>query len=134
LSMTASIIAILQLTGSVLCYINSIKDAPEGRASLAIELSNVHTLLTQLRYRVDGANAEDAWFVAIRTLACREGPLDQLKAILKQLKPAADSRHGLTGFGKKLTWNFERGRTDGLLSKIDRLKTLIGLALSNDLL
>jgi hypothetical protein len=134
LSMTASIIAILDLTGSVLGYLNSIKDAPEGRASLAIELSNLNTLLTQLRYRVDGANPEDTWFAAIRELASRDGPLDQLKAMLQQLQPSIDPGHGLKGLGKKLTWNFESGKTEALLLKIERLKTLIGLALSNDLL
>jgi hypothetical protein len=74
--MTARIIALLQLTGSVLSYINSIQDAPKDRASLAIELSNLNTLLTQLRYRVDSINLEDAWFVAIKTLSSKNGLLD----------------------------------------------------------
>jgi hypothetical protein len=119
LSMTASIIALLQLTGSALSYINSIKDAPKDRASLAIELSNLNTLLTQLRYRIDDANPEDAWFAATRALASGDGPLDQFKAMLNQLLPAAEAGHGLSELGRKLTWIFEKGKTDTFLLKIE---------------
>lgn len=44
LSVTASIIAILQLFTKVLAYLNDVKDASKDRVQCAIELSNFHSL------------------------------------------------------------------------------------------
>jgi hypothetical protein len=50
LSATASVIAILQLSVRVLSYLNDVKDTSKGRSQCAIEASNLHSLLTNLRF------------------------------------------------------------------------------------
>lgn len=134
LSVTASIISILQLTTSALGYVATIKEARDDRVNLAIELSNLNTLLIQLQHRVEGSHTEDSWFTAIKTLAVVDGPLDQLRVDLEKLQLLTETTHGIQELGRKLTWKFDKRKAETLLLRIERLKSLIELALNNDLL
>lgn len=91
LSITASIIAVLQLTAKVLAYLNDVKDAPKDRVQCAIETSNVYNLLLNLRFRLEESTSTqqssvEPWYTAIRALAVEQGPLDQFKAALEALQ------------------------------------------------
>ena len=55
--MTASIIAILELTGTLTRYINDVRKATKEQAQVAVEASNLFGLLTNLRFRVEEARA-----------------------------------------------------------------------------
>ena len=46
LSLTASIIVVLQLTGTLMNYVNSIRHAPKERVQIAREASDLYALLT----------------------------------------------------------------------------------------
>jgi hypothetical protein len=59
LSMTASIIAVLQITSELTSYINNVRKATAEQAKVAIEASNLFSLLTSLRFRVEGARSDD---------------------------------------------------------------------------
>ncbi len=59
LSMAASILAVVQLTATVLNYLNDVKDASKDRDKLSIEASSVYGLLTSLAYRIKAANPDD---------------------------------------------------------------------------
>lgn len=77
LSVTASIIAVLQLTSTVINYLNDAKDASKDQARCATKASNVYYLLTNLKYRLEEAKSENAsWHAAVRSLAVANGPLD----------------------------------------------------------
>ncbi|KAF2798696.1 hypothetical protein K505DRAFT_232718, partial [Melanomma pulvis-pyrius CBS 109.77] len=55
LSVTGSIIAILQLSGKVVCYLNDVKDASKDRAKCAIEAANAcKSIRALLRKGEDG--------------------------------------------------------------------------------
>lgn len=56
LSITASIVTILQLISKVIEYL---KDAPNDRAQCAIEASNLYNLLTTLRYRLEEGTSNE---------------------------------------------------------------------------
>jgi hypothetical protein len=60
------------------------------------------SLLTNLRFRVEGANPENLWFNAVRALAVENGPLDQFKAALEQLVSKMAPRDGLRKVGEIL--------------------------------
>ena len=47
-SAAASIIAVVQLTESVISYLNDVKDAPKQCNNCMIEMSNLNTLLLRL--------------------------------------------------------------------------------------
>jgi hypothetical protein len=85
LSVTASVIAILQLTGEVIKYLNDVKDAPKECQQCTIETSNLQNLLINLRYRLEQGQTGDPWFTAVRTPNIEHGPLDQYKQVLEQL-------------------------------------------------
>jgi hypothetical protein len=133
LSVAASIIAILQLSNKVIGYLNDVKDASKERAKCAVEATNLHSLLTNLRYRLEDADVHSPWFTAIRALAVDQGPLDQFKQTLELLK---DSMAGDTGrIGKlreALQWKFKKEEVDRMLLSMERLKTLVTIALQMD--
>jgi hypothetical protein len=133
LSVTASIIAILQLSNKVIGYLNDVKDAPKDRARCAIEASNMHSLLINLRFRLEGGNVEASWFTAIRALAVEKGPLDQFQGALELLHDRMTMDRGsLVHISKSLVWKFQKEETEHILVSIERLKVLVGIALQMD--
>ena len=59
LSVTTSVIAVLQLTGEVIGYLNDVKDASSECQQCAIEASNLQNLLINLRYRLKQGHTAD---------------------------------------------------------------------------
>ena len=132
LSITAGIIAVLQLTSSLTTYLLEIKSASKDRVRYLQEASDLSKLLVDLKLRLEDAGPEDPWMAAAQELAVENGPLDQYKAALKRLisKVSPDSK--LKKFGEKFTWNFTNAEVKDIFSKIERLKLLIQIALEMD--
>ncbi len=86
LSVTAGIIAVLQLSTKVISYLSDVKDAPKDRAHYAIKLSNLHSLLLNLRFRLEEGDTSQPWYNAIRALTVGNRPLDQFKQALETLQ------------------------------------------------
>ena len=61
------------------------------------------------------------------------GPLDQLQQALMRMVAKIEPADGIMKIGKQLKWKFEKTEVDEILSRIERLKSLINLALANDL-
>jgi hypothetical protein len=131
LSATASIIAILQLSAKVLSYLNDVKDAPKERAQCAIEASNLHNLLLNLRFRLEEGGSEP-WNTAVRALSVEKGPLDQFKQALEMLQTKMTEGGRLKKAGEALVWKFKKEEITSILGRMERLKTLIGIALEMD--
>lgn len=127
--MTASIITVLELTGILTRYVNAVRHAPKERASLGREASNIYALLTSLRFRVEDARGSDPWFNQIKLLAADNGPLDQFKSILERLVGRLEATNKLSG----IRWKFNKVEVEEALGQIERLKSLVNLALANDL-
>jgi hypothetical protein len=85
ISLTASIIAILELTTKLTGYINDVRHATREQAKVAVEASNLYSLLTSLRFRVDEARSGDPWFSQVKRLGVKNGPLDQFKDCLEKI-------------------------------------------------
>jgi len=82
LSAAASIVAVVQLTATMLSYLKAVHDAGKECESYFQEAPGLCGLLTTLQIHIlEGRNAEP-WFDAIRTL--EHGPLDQYKAALEK--------------------------------------------------
>lgn len=128
LSFTASIIAILQLTTKVIEYLGDIPNAPKARARLAIEASNLYSLLVNLRYRLEEGQSNDAWYTAVRSLGVQNGPLDQYKDTLEHLQHKLGGGSWIKGIGHSLLWKFSKEDVRGLLSSMEGLKSLIQIA------
>ncbi|KAI9766598.1 MAG: hypothetical protein M1840_006409 [Geoglossum simile] len=132
LSVTASIIATLQLTSKVIEYLNDVKDAPKDRAHCAIEASNLYNLLTALRYRLEEGTSNEPWNTAVRALGVKNGPLDQYKLMLEQLQTKIKREAGMNRVGYCLLWKFIKEEVMEVLARIERLKTLVQIALEMD--
>lgn len=133
LSVVANLVAILQLANKVIGYLNDVRDASRERARCAVETSNVYSLLTNLRFRLEEENGETPWFVATRALAVENGPLDQFKDTLELLQDRMAGGRGRLGqLTDSLSWKFKKVEVDRMMESIERLKTLVGIALQMD--
>jgi hypothetical protein len=132
LSAAASIIAVLQLTGVVIGYLNDVKDAPKECQQCTIEVSNIQNLLINLRYRLEQGHAGDPWFTAVRALNVENGPLDQYKQALEQLQSRAEIQDGVQKVKRRLLWKFRKEEITSILARMERLKSLVSFALEND--
>jgi hypothetical protein len=134
LSLTGSIIAILQLTSTFTNYINNARNATKEQAQLAVEASNLYTSLTKLRFRVEGARSDDPWFDQVRLLGAENGPLDQFKDVLETMVNELPSSRKRDQIKSVLLWKFTKKEVENALARMERLKSLISCALTNDLL
>ena len=132
LSLSASIIAVLQLSSTVLGYLNDIKDASKGRAKCAIEASNLYSLLFNLRFRLEEGNRTEAWYAAVRALGVENGPLDQFKQALEELESRMTGGSKLRKASHALMWNFSKDEVYSILNRMERVKTLVQIALEMD--
>jgi hypothetical protein len=134
LSVTASIIAIVQLTGVVIGYLNDVKGASTDGKQCALEISNVSNLLVTLIYRLDEASSDGGWYTEVQALAVANGPIDQYRSALEQLKSKLTSAasSGLKKIGSALTWKFSKEEVTNILTRIERLKSLTQIALEMD--
>lgn len=134
LSVNASIIAIIQLTSAIIGSLNNLKDTTNDPAQCAIEISNVTNLLVRLMSRLDEASSNDPWYTEVQTLVAIDGPIDQYKSALEQLQSnftsTASSR--LKTSGSSPTWEFSKEEVSRILSGVERLKSLIQIALGMD--
>ena len=71
LSISASLVAVLQLTGSVIQYINSVEGTPKDRQRLLLELSTVNGMLLILQDQAEQARAGDPWYGKMITSSYR---------------------------------------------------------------
>lgn len=134
LSMTASIIAILQLTTTLTSYINDVRHATKEQAKVVVEATNLYGLLTSLRFRIEEARSDDSWFNQVRLLGTRDGPLDQFKDTLERMVRQISSSRKRDQVKSALTWKFTKSEVEDALKRIERLKSLVNCALTEDVL
>lgn len=134
LSISASIIAVLQLTGAIISYLKDVHDAPQDRIDFLMEVSGLDVLLDALQKRVQEAKSGDPWLTELQPLGVKFGPLDQFNSDLKRLASKLEPLTGLKQVKRRLTWKFDKIEINDILSKIERMKTLVTFALTNNLL
>jgi hypothetical protein len=130
--LAASIAQLIDATVKAMKYLNDVKDAPKDRAKIAREATSLLVLLTELRYMVEEAKSTDPWFVGIRSLGVRMGPLEQFKEEMEDLAKHLKPQGGIKKSGKTLLWTLDKKDINSILSKIERLKTCASLALQKD--
>ena len=132
LGLVASITQLIDATTTTLKHLNNVNSAPRDRAQLAQEATGILVLLTQLRYRLEGADSKNPWYNGIRRLGTDNGPLQQLHNTMVFLAEKLQPKSGIKRAGKALLWSLEKRECAELLSKIQRLNVLISLALQDD--
>ena len=130
--MTASIIAVLQVTNETAKYVKDVKDAPKERQRYAEEASNIESLLRDLSSRLLRSCGDEPWFSAVQILSVEGGILDQFHRELKDLKAKLLVRGGVKKLSDALLWKFKKEEIASMMMKMERLSTNIKIALSSD--
>jgi hypothetical protein len=131
LSVTASIIAILQLTTKINQYLSDAKDAPTDRRQFTAETSNLSSLLVALLSQVDESSNEP-WHTQVRGLSGKDGLVYQYRVSLEQLKEKISDGHGIKKIMRTFLWKHIRDDAERILLRIERLKSLVQIALEMD--
>lgn len=132
LSITLGITTLLALAKEVVFFVKEAKDASDERKKFVRETSSLNGMLNTL---VDFVNEEDPsgpWLHAISELLVRNGPIDQFSLGLRQLRIKVTPASGLRKLGEALVWKQIKDDVKNLLSQLERLKTLVGIALELD--
>ena len=132
LSITVSVLTLLQLTEKVIKYARQTKDAPKERTRVLQEASGLVGLLITLKSLVDDSDPKDPWLRATSRLATSNGPLEQYRSVLEKLIGKIMPGDGLRKIGQALVWKFTKEDISDLLSQIERVKSLIDIALGMD--
>ena len=132
LSVTASLIAVLQVTNEIVKYLKDVKDAPKERQRYAEEASNIESLLRDLSSRLLRSSGDEPWFSAVQILSVEGGILDQFHRELRDLKAKLLVRSGVKKLGDTLLWKFKKEEIASMMMKMERLSTNIKIALSSD--
>ncbi|KAH7156643.1 hypothetical protein EDB81DRAFT_867642 [Dactylonectria macrodidyma] len=132
LSITASIVAVLQLTGTVVTYLNDVKEASKDRNQILLEISNTRGLLLSLKDLAERPSFDHTWDTALSKLAIPNGPLGQFKSALDQLARKMAPVTRTRTVGRALCWPFQKREVEETLQTIERLKSLIMLGLQRD--
>lgn len=132
LSVAASIIAVLQLTGEVIKYLNDVKNATEECRRCTTEASNLQSLLINLLYHLNQGKAGDTWYTTVRALNVENGPLDQYKQALEELRSRVETQSGIQKVKRRLLWKFSKEEVASILARMERLKSLVSIALEMD--
>jgi hypothetical protein len=130
--LAASIVQLIGATTKAIKYLNDVKNAPKDRARLAREAISLLGLLTDLRYRVEEVKSTDPWLSGIHSLGVEGGPLEQFKNAMDELAVKLKPKSGVKGFGRVLLWTLDKNEIGNILSKIERLKTLVSFSLQKD--
>ena len=132
LSISASITALLQLTATVIQYLNLVKGAPKDRQKLLSEVCNVSGMLYILEDQASQAKQGDGWSSTFLSLNGPNGPIKQFKTALERLEEKLKPVERLGKVVKAVAWPFQKDEIIEILNFIERQKTLFILARQND--
>jgi hypothetical protein len=132
LSVSASIIAVLQISCEVIKYLKDVKDANDDCQRCLADTSNLHGLLISLLPHIQQTKTGDPWFTSVEQLASENGVIDQFSHVLQKLHAKVQIPDGARGLKKRLLWKFDKTEVANMQASMDRLKSLITLALQLD--
>ena len=133
LSVTASIVALLEFSAKVIGYLNDVKNGSEDRGNVLSEIASVNCMLYSLQEKAHEHKQNDAWSSTFQSLDVSKGPLDQIRTALESLSSKlAPSSTSLKKVRKAITWPFQKGEIKEILERIERAKALLNLARQND--
>ena len=133
LSVTVSIVALLEFSAKVIGYLNDVKNGSEDRGRVLSEIASVNCMLYSLQEKAHEDKQNDAWSSTFDSLNVPKGPLDQIRTALESLsRKLAPPSTSLKRIRKIMTWPFQKGEIKEILERIERAKGLLNLALQND--
>lgn len=131
LSTASGIIAVLQLTGTVLGYLHQIESAAKDRRKLLEELANTVTVLHTLKDTAERAEQNSQRSTAVLVLTSSNGALKQIKSALEELACKLAPVQGLSRLKRVVFWPFSKAEVREILSSIESQKLSLVLVLES---
>ena len=137
LSITASIIAVIQLTGSVVSavynYRKGVKNAPEDAAKIIQDLIGLSQILENLLQIIERERSTKATrLTSLENLVKPDGPLESCQKTLERLNAKLQPENGWRVVKQSLIWPLKQDYIKRTLDEIATAKATIGLALTVD--
>lgn len=133
LSISASIVALLQLSGVIIDIIATISSASKEIRLLTSEINATRALLSSI---ADIAGVDEEWNQNLQKMAGQDGPLGMLELLLTKLEyrlsREARVENGLAKLTKRLTWPWRLEETREMLSIARTARGLLAEALVMD--
>lgn len=131
-SAVASVITLVGVTSKTVKYVNEMRDAPKERQNLSKETADLLPMLTGLRKMIEDQGRSGISFDGVKSLVTVDGPLDQLREALEQLNKKVKAKKGIKNHARVLFWPLDKEECKEVLGKIERVKSLISLALEGE--
>ena len=131
LSISASIVALLQITATVIGYVTDVSGANADCARIRDEMTAIHPVLKALKEKVDEAVAQGT-DDSFKTLKALGDPLDKFKKTMDSLEAKLEDHKGWRRVGDALVWPFRKSDVKEILDSIERYKGIFSLAMQND--
>ncbi|KAH6987716.1 hypothetical protein BKA56DRAFT_669332 [Ilyonectria sp. MPI-CAGE-AT-0026] len=132
LGAAASVIAVLQLSTSVIEYINAASGATKERRELRGEIRACTRILQELRDEAGDSEEGQRWQSTINALEEPGAPLGRLWAVLTIMAVKLQPKRGLKKIVETLKWPFEEKELGKLMDIIHRELDLLQVALANN--
>jgi hypothetical protein len=125
LSVAASIIAVIQITSTVIKILSDVKDAPKECRTCRKEASSFNTLLFNLDDFIKSSTSAEPWFDKVNALAAADGPLDQYRLALESLLAKVETTSKLRKAFNAILWTKVKEDISVVLLRMERAKTHI---------
>ena len=134
LSVSASIITLLQSVCSAVSVLRSIKHSSNERRRLLLELSSLRGVLEALKELNDENSIEDdpKWTATAASLMEPDGLLNQCKSLIALLISKLQPGKGVERISTAVAWPFQSADIKSLLATLERYKQSFSLALVCD--
>ncbi|CAK7216079.1 hypothetical protein SEUCBS140593_002749 [Sporothrix eucalyptigena] len=132
LSVSASIIAVLQLSSEVVKYISAAAGATEERRRLREAVRACENILQKLKDESDDSEEGKAWSETIKALEAPDAPLGRLSVVLRKVDAKLQPKKGIMKALAVLKWPFNEREITEIFATIEREKSLLELALTKD--
>jgi hypothetical protein len=136
LSALASLIAVAQVTGSIvsLCYEyrHGLQAASKDMNRLAKEVKSLRDLLEDLIGLIDQDQPAEILLESVEKLTQNNGSVDECKVMLEDLEAKLRPRDGWRKLGQRLIWPLKEQDVMKSVASIERFKATLSLAISMD--
>ena len=124
--LASAIVSLVEFAHITVKYLKDVKEAPGECNELFNELSDLTHCLSDVKPLIEKATEDDPWLVTMQTLS---GPFARLEMTLDDLKNELE----LTSSGmKRLLWKFKKESVEDALKEIERIKSLMIVAVQRD--
>ena len=136
LSPIAGLIAVAQISGTIISicydYRRGLKNASSSVMRLADEVKSLRDVIESLIKIVDEQQSKASNLPTIELLAHEDGPLTQCLKELEDLQVKLQPAIGWKAINKALKWPLSEPELTKVLTRLNRLKTTLLVAMSAD--